>query len=61
LAIKLSMVSPELEFVNSTFCIHNSEFKNVVFLELRKAAPIYYPLPSTSLGLVFLLSSSRLA
>jgi hypothetical protein len=39
------MVSPELEFVNSTFCIHNSEFKNVVFLELRKAAPIYYPLP----------------
>ena len=55
------MVSPELEFVNSTFCIHNSEFKNVVFLELRKATPIYYPLPSTSLGLVFLLSSSRLA
>ena len=31
----------------------------MVFLKLRKAAPIYYPLPSTFLGLVFELSEDE--
>ncbi len=55
---KMSIVSLDLHFA---FLILNFAFKNVVSPELRKAAPIYYPLPSTFLGLVFLLSSSRLA